>query len=93
MQIFVKQATAGSTLVFSCSEKTTLQEFLQWVDDKTAIPEEYYYITYNGHYVSKYTDEQKNSTFSILGIIKDSTIVLNGRMCVRPCPKKLNVAA
>ncbi len=93
MQIFVKQATAGCTLVFTCTEKTTLEEFLQWVEDKTALPEAYYYITYNGRYVHKLTDEQKKCTFSELGIKKESTITLNGRLSVKPGPQKLNAAA
>ncbi len=93
MQIFVKPALPGSTLVYSCSEKTTLEEFLQWVEDKTALPEHFYYITYKGHYVPKYTDEQKKNTFGELGITKESTVTLNGRLCVKPSPQKLNAAA
>ena len=93
MQIFVKQAISGPTLVYTCSEETTLQEFLQWVEDRTAIPEDYYFITYRGHAVPKYTDEQKNATFAQLGITKDTTVHLIGRLNVRPCAKKLNASA
>jgi hypothetical protein len=93
MQIFVKPATPGSTLVYTCSEQTILEEFLQWVEDKTALPERFYYITYNGHYLPKYTEEQKKSTFGELGIKKESTLTLNGRLCVKPSAQKLNATA
>ena len=93
MQIFVKPAVAGPTLVFTCSEKTTLNEFLQWVEDKTALPEDYYYIIYGGHYLAKSTDEQKYVTFGELGIKQETTITLNGRLCVKSASKKLSNAA
>ncbi len=93
MQIFVKQATPGATLVFSCSETTTLNEFLQWVEDKTAIPEAYYFITYGGHYIAKSTDEQKHTTFAQLGIKKETTLTLNGRLYVKGASKKLSASA
>ena len=93
MQIFVKQPVAGPTLVYQCSEETTLENFLQWVEDKTAIPEQYYYILYSSHYIPKYTEDQKQKTFRQLGIVKETTILLNGRINVKPCAKKLNASA
>jgi len=93
MQIFVRPAVAGPTLVYTCSEKTTLNEFLQWVEDKTAIPESYYFIMYGGHYLAKFSEQQKNATFKELGIEKDTTISLNGRLCVKGVDKKLSSAA
>jgi hypothetical protein len=93
MQIFVKQPTASPTLLYTCSEQTTLNEFLLWVEDKTAISECHYYITYRGHYLAKSTEEQKASTFANLGITKDSTVHLNARLCVNVASKKLNASA
>jgi hypothetical protein len=93
MQIFVRPPISGPTLVYTCSTKTTLAEFLQWVEDKTALSETYYYITYGGHPLAKSTDQQKQATFEELGIEKDTTILLNGRLCVKSASKKLSNAA
>lgn len=92
MQIFVKQPIAGKTLLYHCSEKTPLCDFLTWVEDTTAIPEQYYFIMHKGHYLPKSTDEEKNSTFLTLGITNESTLHLTGRMSVKADSKKLNAS-
>lgn len=93
MQIFVKQPTAGKTLLYTCSEQTPLRDFLTWVEDSTAIPEHYYFIVNRGHYLPKETDEQKNATFINLGITDETTLYLNGRIGVKARSKKLNTSA
>jgi len=93
MQIFVKQPIAGKTLLYTCSEKTQLRDFLEWVQDITGIPEHYYFITYKGHYLPKSTDEHKDSTFLTLGITSECTLYLTGRMSVKADSKKLNASA
>jgi hypothetical protein len=93
MQIFVRTFSPTKTLVFHCSEATTLQDFLQWVEDKTGIPEEYYFIVYGGHCLNKCTPGEKDRTFKEMGITNESTLQLNGRFHVKREAQKLNAAA
>jgi hypothetical protein len=93
MQIFVRTFSPSKTLVFPCSEKTTLEEFLQWVEDKTGIPEQYYFILHGGRYMYKYSDQQKACTFAQMGITNETTLHLNARFHVKAEPQKLNAAA
>ncbi len=93
MQIFVVTFSPSKTLVFPCSEKTTLEEFLQWVEDKTGIPEQYYFILHGGRYVDKFTEDTKKNSFGRLGITNETTLRLNARFHVKVEPQKLNAAA
>ena len=89
----MKQPYSAPTLLYSCSEQTTLLEFFQWVEDKTAVSEDYYYIVYNGHYLHKSTEEERTATFAQIGIKKETTIHLCGRLSVKARAKKLNDSA
>ena len=78
MQIFVKHPSTGKTVVFDCSPQTTLEGFVEWVEDTTGWPPRSYFMTKSGKPISYPYEQQK--TFAELTILKDETITLTGRM-------------
>lgn len=75
MQIFVKHPGDNRTLVCDCSPETTLEEFVEWIFDRTMWPQRAYYITHKSRPVSM----EPSKNFKELGIQQEDTLTLIGR--------------
>ncbi len=79
MQIFVREPQGHKTLVYDCSQHTTLSEFAQWIQDRTMWPQEKYYILLHGKIIPTYRPEHYEQTFAQLNIKREDTLNLMGR--------------
>jgi hypothetical protein len=78
MQIFVKHPSTGKTIIFDCSVETTLEKFVEWIQDSMGWPPRTYFITRHGKPISYPYDQVK--TFKELLIESNDTIHLTGRL-------------
>ena len=81
LQLFVKEPSAGKTLVFHLTPDTTLKEFLEKITDKTGWPSRYFFLTQNARTINMRTEEYLQKTLQELHIKEDLTIFCHPRLC------------
>jgi hypothetical protein len=86
MQIFVKNPLYSKTHIYNCFSRTTLYEFVQWVENTIGVEPEYYYARFNGNHINVSDESSLNKTFKELGIDNEATISLHGKIYVHPPP-------
>ena len=79
-QFFVKEPSAGKTLVFHLPHTTTLKDLLEKITDKTGWPSKYFYITQNARPINMYKEEFLNMTLQELEINEENTIICHARI-------------
>lgn len=80
MQIFVRHPGTGQTMVYTYSHETTIQEFTEWVQDRTLWPSYAYYILRSGKILPTTLPEFSEKTFGELQVEKEETFSLVGRL-------------
>jgi hypothetical protein len=80
MQVFVKHPSTNKTFVYNCEPSTTVADLLGYVMDSMGVESKHYYALANGKHMDTFTDQGLQKSFSELGIGRESTIHLIGRL-------------
>jgi len=86
MQIFVKNPHYSKTHIYNCLSRTTLSEFVLWVENTIGVEPEYYYARFDGNDINVSDEPSLNKTFKELGIDNEATISLHGKIYTHPPP-------
>ena len=81
LQLFVKEPSAGKTIVLQLDLQNTLKELLDKITDKTGWPCRYFFLTQNSRHINTYSEESLNKTLNDLQINKEMTIICHPKLC------------